>query len=76
MAKLAQAEKLALAKMAAAERQQQAELQAGRGVWEAFGVSRDKAHLLNMGFGGVFFLSSAVYIVSGMLHGFQTFGPS
>ena len=44
-------------------------LQQGRGAWEAlFGLKRETAQLLNLGGGAVVFLTSVVYLTSGMVH--------
>ena len=73
LSELAQAEKLEFAKLAQDKELKLAELQSGRGFWETvFKVKRETAQALNVGFGGLFFLASSVYIMSGMLHGFQT----
>jgi hypothetical protein len=40
-----------------------------RGVWEVvFGMKRESAQMVNLVAGGVFFVASGAYIVSGMLH--------
>jgi len=68
-----EAKKLEFAKLAQDKELKLAELQSGRGFWETVcKVKRETAQALNVGFGGLFFLASSVYIMSGMLHGFQT----